>query len=242
MLSRARGGKLWRRPAVAVPVEADGQVGEALISSLPTPKPEKKGLLNAYLRVLDKRPLPTKIVTSGIICAIGDVMAQALSFATGEAGPFTLGSFARALEFQRLIIYGVLGALWMAPVVHYWFDALEDLTKGNKGPTTTFRGKMGKALKMVALDQSIGAPLVNSGFMFFFTLVTALTSGAAAASAARKAGSMVRDNLWSTMVVCWKLWPVANLINFAFVPPNLRVLFMNFIGLGWNIFLSAAVN
>lgn len=58
----------------------------------------------------------------------------------------------------------------------------------------------------------------------------------------RQAGGMVRENIWGTMKVCWKLWPVANLLNFAFVPASLRVLFMNFIGLGWNIYLSAAVN
>lgn len=78
--------------------------------------------------------------------------------------------------------------------------------------------------------------------MFLFTLATAVCTGAGGLQAVRKAGAMVRDNLWGTMLVCWRLWPVANLLNFAFVPANLRVLFLNFVGLGWNIFLSAAVN
>lgn len=78
--------------------------------------------------------------------------------------------------------------------------------------------------------------------MFLFAFASALASGSMVISAGRKAGSMVREGIWETMVVCWKLWPIANLINFAFVPANLRVLFMNFVGLGWNIYLSAAVN
>ncbi|CAM9643416.1 unnamed protein product, partial [Hapterophycus canaliculatus] len=140
----------------------------------------------------------------------------------------------------------VLGAVWIAPVVHYWFDALDATVKEKKqvagGPPPSFATNMVRALKMVTLDQTIGAPVVNAGFMFLFAFATALTTGSGAVAAGKKAGSMLRSNIVGTMIVCWKLWPVANLINFAFVPAKLRVLFMNFVGLGWNIYLSAAVN
>lgn len=127
------------------------------------PRPvEKKGLLNAYLRALDNRPILTKVITSGVICGIGDIMAQGIAFS--QAGrTLTLGAMAAALEMQRFIIYSVLGAFWIAPIVHYWFEAIENVTKSPKGPPKTFAGRMGKALKMVTLDQTIGAPIVNAG-------------------------------------------------------------------------------
>lgn len=78
--------------------------------------------------------------------------------------------------------------------------------------------------------------------LFFFTLLTTICTTGLGASAGKSAGLMVRHNLMGTMNVCWRVWPIANLINFAFVPANLRVLFMNIVGIGWNIFLSAAVN
>lgn len=78
--------------------------------------------------------------------------------------------------------------------------------------------------------------------MFLFTLATALTTGSGPLQAGGEAGSKLKNSLWSTLLVCWRIWPVANMINFAFVPAKLRVLFMNFVGLGWNIYLSAAVN
>ncbi|CAM9970554.1 unnamed protein product [Pylaiella littoralis] len=109
-------------------------------------------------------------------------------------------------------------------------------------PLPSFAMRMFKALKMVTLDQAIGAPLVNAGFMFLFTLATALTTGSGALEAGSQAGAKLKNNLWGTLLVCWRIWPVANTINFAFVPAKLRVLFMNFVGLGWNIYLSAAVN
>lgn len=31
----------------------------------------------------------------------------------------------------------------------------------------------------------------------------------------------------------WKLWPAAAMFNYRYVPLNLRVLFLNFVALGW---------
>lgn len=78
--------------------------------------------------------------------------------------------------------------------------------------------------------------------MFLFPFLAATLTDGIGMQAGKAAGSMVKNKLWGTMVTCWKIWPLANLINFAFVPAPLRVLFMNFVGLGWNIYLAGAVN
>ena len=44
------------------------------------------------------------------------------------------------------------------------------------------------------------------------------------------------------MLMNWRIWPLANAINFALVPPPLRVLFSNVISVGWNAFLSSSMN
>lgn len=155
-MRRTRGGQITRRKAASIP-----EANEPLLSA--TQPAEKKSLLAAYLRALDNQPLTTKVITSGVICGAGDIMAQALAFTPAPTKSFTLGAFVKAIDLQRFAIYGVLGAVWIAPVVHYWFDLLENVFKSPKGPPTTFAGKMGKAMKMVSVDQSIGAPLVNAG-------------------------------------------------------------------------------
>lgn len=38
--------------------------------------------------------------------------------------------------------------------------------------------------------------------------------------------------------VDWAFWPAAQFINFRFVPGSLRVLYVSFAALLWNIFLS----
>lgn len=38
------------------------------------------------------------------------------------------------------------------------------------------------------------------------------------------------------------MWPVAQAVNFALVPLQLRVLFVNVVALGWSMFLSSMAN
>ena len=42
----------------------------------------------------------------------------------------------------------------------------------------------------------------------------------------------MRREMPRTLVANWRLWPAANVINFALVPPPLRVLFANIVSLG----------
>ena len=53
-----------------------------------------------------------------------------------------------------------------------------------------------------------------------------------AARALDDALDVMRREMPRTLVANWRLWPAANVINFALVPPPLRVLFANIVSLG----------
>jgi hypothetical protein len=40
-----------------------------------------------------------------------------------------------------------------------------------------------------------------------------------------------------SFVVCAQIWPLVSLINFAWVPPNLQVLFGNVISIFWTAYV-----
>ena len=50
------------------------------------------------------------------------------------------------------------------------------------------------------------------------------------------------DDYTDTMVANWKLWVPATVVNIAFVPPILRVLYLNVVFFFWSIFLSLKLN
>jgi TctA family transporter len=68
------------------------------------------------------------LANSGVICGLGDILSQA--FAVGG-----LGALRHVFDLQRMIVYGLIGGFYLAPLVHYWFAVLEKVT-AKKGKVT----------------------------------------------------------------------------------------------------------
>lgn len=58
----------------------------------------------------------------------------------------------------------------------------------------------------------------------------------------RNAIDFVRANLLTTMFSAWKMWPFVNIVNFAFVPAHLRVVFVSIVSVFWVAYLSVISN
>jgi len=72
-------------------------------------------------------------------------------------------------------------------------------------------------LSKLALDQLLMAPLGSSAFLSTLALLDGGGAAEAAANVRRRLGPMMAAN--------YTLWPAANAINFAFVPPEQRILY-----------------
>ena len=82
----------------------------------------------------------------------------------------------------------------------------------------------------VVLDQATYGPLCNVLFMSFAGLALEGLSFAALRD-------RIANNYVSVQLNGWKLWPLAALINYRFVPLKFRVLFVNLVALCWSTFL-----
>ena len=51
-----------------------------------------------------------------------------------------------------------------------------------------------------------------------------------------------REKIWETLIANWKVWPIAQLINFSLIPLNFRVLWVNLVGILWNAIVSYIAN
>lgn len=124
-------------------------------------------------------------------------------------------------DFPSFIRYALYGLFIAGPQGHYWYQTLEHMV--------TFQGPTGVLVKVIC-DQLLYAPPTTA--LFFFIMKT--TDG----ESLRKATDFVRANFLPTMFLAWRVWPFVSIVNFAFVPAGLRVVFTSGVSVFWVAYLS----
>lgn len=169
-----------------------------------------------YARSLETHPILTKTLTSSSIAALGNIIAQ-LVFERRAQGP--------AFRFQVLNVLRMAGfSAIIAPCIHKWYQFLDKVF-----------GNTSKAMSLLKLltDQTLFAGFINSLFFTYMSIVHGNP---------KDIPNRLKKDVLPTLKASWKLWPLAQLINFNLVPPRYRVLFGNGVGFVWNIFLSIVGN
>eukprot|EP00532_Pseudo-nitzschia_australis_P005685 CAMPEP_0168165016 /NCGR_PEP_ID=MMETSP0139_2-20121125/1254_1 /TAXON_ID=44445 /ORGANISM="Pseudo-nitzschia australis, Strain 10249 10 AB" /LENGTH=234 /DNA_ID=CAMNT_0008082089 /DNA_START=276 /DNA_END=980 /DNA_ORIENTATION=- len=162
----------------------------------------------AYNKALDESPLTAKACTSLVGWGLGDVLAQI--FITG--GPF---------DVKRFITLSVFGLLYHGPSGHYFYNWLDAKIPGKDGASVA---------KKILIDQTMWCPL----FMTVFFSYLGLVNGDSAATI----GTKIKTDLLSACQGSWKVWPAVHFVNFKFISSKHRLLFLNAVQVGFNMFLS----
>ena len=196
--------------------------------------------LVAYESVLASSPLLTKCVTSGVGFAVADVVAQSLS------GGFRDANRTAANAAFGLALYG--------PLSSAWYGALDALILPDSP-----NGAAAVAAK-TALDQLLWAPVLVTGL---FAWDMARKGEPLVVARERREGNpetpailppepdtetkrgvrggglaaKLEDDLLDTLKVNWTFWPAFHLLNFRFVAPPDRILYINAVQVLYNVFL-----
>lgn len=126
------------------------------------------------------------------------------------------------LHLRRTGSFVFFGCI-LGPFLHPWFNFLGSVS-------ARVGGGVKGMLAAVALDQSFMPPLIIAGFWLTQPVLEGKTF---------EEGLVLMDkNFWTMLKGNYIVWPAAQAINFTFVPPNFRVLFVNMVSLGWNSFVS----
>lgn len=91
-----------------------------------------------------------------------------------------------------------------------------------------------KVAAKVAIDQILWAPIFTACFFTFL--------GVMEKKPFSEIKSKIDNDLWAGVTASWKVWPVVHAINFRFIPTSQRLLYINTIQIGYNIFLSLLGN
>lgn len=197
---------------------------------------QPRGVLALYNRKLIENPYTTKIISSAIVGAIGDLLVQALeNFKSGY--DVTLQN----MDLRRMAVFSATTGLYIAPVVHNWFNLL------NKLPIPAEYSQFKRALVTMLVDQLLGSWTIVAGFFFFFAVFDNVIPPYKAGdldipSIVNSGWEAITNSLVDTMVVSFKVWPLINFLNFLVVPLHYRLLFANFAAMFWNMFLSTMAN
>lgn len=168
-------------------------------------------MIRAFQSCLQKRPLLTQVVVTGAICGAGDGCCQ-IVFEKRNTKTYDLVRTGR---------FFVLGALFITPVLNRWFRVLERRVNGHPKLVP---------LKRMMIDQFMFSPFFNALILFNLRML----EGDGVKESYRR---MKED--WSTIYInSLKVWPAVQLINFYFIPLNMRVIVVQLVAFFWNTYLS----
>lgn len=170
-----------------------------------------------YMALLQTRPVLTRSLTTGVLMATGDVLAQALE----RYGEQPEGKAPKAFDVLRTGRMLTFGTLWVGPALHVWYSFLTRIVPGSSA---------GQVVLKMCIDQAVFAPLAAGSFF--------IGLGALEGRSAADIESKVRTGFVPTLIANYKVWPAVQLINFKLVPTALQPLFVNCVALGWNTYLS----
>ncbi|XP_026758149.2 peroxisomal membrane protein 2 [Galleria mellonella] len=165
-------------------------------------------LLSSYFQNLYLHPIRTKSITSCVVGVTGSVASQLL-----DGG---------RIRLDPVLAFGLYGLLFGGSIPHFFYGALEGLF-----PEDVVAFPIAKQL---LFERLLFAP-----FMQAFSLYTLARFEGKNHAAALK---QLQVLYWPILQANWRWLTIFQVINLAFVPSMLRVLFMNLVGLGWCIFLA----
>ena len=200
---------------------------------------------NAYNSFLHRFPVPTEMVTSGVLWFGGDVLAQLLERRLDGDGGVTAisgGSHATAassavspstcsaadvatLDWDRARIQTIYAALIWAPFGHYWYQWLDRTAHSITPPGTKKFVGVKFILEMILLHPiGLTAFFVSVGLLGGEKLSDVLVQ--------------LRKDFFPSLMLEFALWTPFDLAMFSFIPVQHQLLMVNTICLIESVMLS----
>lgn len=194
----------------------------------------------AYGNALRDHPLVTKSATATTLAITGDAVAQ-FSAMSSSSSSSTGGQTSNSYDIRRALSLGLFAALYTGAFQHFWFGWLNShlaFEASLISPTmaillaSPLSPGVLAALK-VSVNQFCMVPFV---YMPMFFALTGAVSGMSAGESWERAKGLFTPLLLRN----YAFWLPAQLIQFAFVPPEFQITYLCTAGLFWNMILSAA--
>ncbi|KAL2212876.1 hypothetical protein CC79DRAFT_1365138 [Sarocladium strictum] len=195
-------------------------------------------------------PIINATLQAAMLSTVSNLCAQVIE-AYRNSKPLTF-DLAQLLRF-------ILLTLATAPPNYHWQQFLER-TFPAYPPVRGSRGKEDTELKAMEAGEAPppptpGQPAAQPQFSLRNTLtkwfVDCITAGAVMNTIAflvlmgimkGQSGTQITSNIRTEtipiIIAGYKIWPIASIISFSFIPVHRRIVFLSFVGLLWGIYMS----
>ncbi|PAA64790.1 hypothetical protein BOX15_Mlig014827g1, partial [Macrostomum lignano] len=189
-----------------------------------------RSLWRWYSRAIHTRPILTQSLSSGIIMGFGDATVQCVTLLRlkssidqhpSSSSSSSLSYLTDRFDYSRTIRYFLLSSLLIGPGLRCWYVFLSrqfELTNYGR-------------LKMLIADQGLMPPIM---WLTFLSYTSVVVRGDRSAAAVKE---FVLDRLPAMAVNSYRVWPLAQAINFFIVPLNFRLVYGSFVGYFWNCYI-----
>ncbi|KAI0724326.1 hypothetical protein C8T65DRAFT_563362 [Cerioporus squamosus] len=184
-------------------------------------------LARVYQQSFESHPYTTLAFTNGALNALGDAVAQVTQRFIEQQDENPRRHQPR-YDIPRTMRFFAFG-FGMGPVIGRWNFFLE-----HHFPLRSIGGSGKVSLRALArrvgADQLLMAPV---GLALFIG-----SMGVMEGRDAKHIGRRYKDMYKPALIANWQVWPVAQLINFRFMPLPYRVPFQSTCGVFWTLYLS----
>ena len=174
-------------------------------------------LSRRYTFCLEQYPIRTKSITAGLIFAMSDLLAQALSKSSRD-DPAAVED---AIVWSRVWSSAAVGFFYFGPAAHYWYSWIFRIL-----PSTSLFSTLQKAV----LGQLFFGP---SFTCIFFAMSLIQTRTFTLKNWLHK----IRNDLPSAWLAGAGFWPIVDLVSYSYVPPQFIPLFVNICSFFWTTYL-----
>lgn len=177
-----------------------------------------KATKSNYLKVSDKHPYLLEAVQVGSLMGAGDLLTQAI---IDKRRTF------KEIKWRRTAEFAIVGFVYVGPLLRFWFIRLDKMVSKNQSLVK-------QTAKKVFFDQLIFDP----PFLALFTLILSAVQQLTMAQTKERLRNEFIDVIKTNLLI----WPAAQCINFAVIPLRFQVLFVEFIAIFWNAYISKVFN
>ncbi|CAN0075005.1 unnamed protein product [Ectocarpus sp. 6 AP-2014] len=170
---------------------------------------------DGYSEMLRQSPVQVKACTSGIVYALGDLVAQSME-----------GTELAGIERQRVVRSAIAGLLLHGPMSHVWYNVCEGLFD-----IVGWNDYWWVPAPKIITDQLLWGPAWNAVYIAFLGVLN------------KDSSAVIWEAITSTalplVIAGIRLWPLAHVVTYGLVPKENRLLWVDAVEIIWVTILSS---